>query len=203
MRWKASAGDSHNESRRRSLNSRNAPGHAHRRGPKPPSIDRVLRAMPELTPEPPKDKPVSTNAMSFDESSIGDTEFIAETKLPTGSGFYRLRGYRHSVDGGVPSEPVAICFGDIEGREKVPVRVHDACFTSEVLGPRRLQAAAAARHGAHPENDGMVIYLHQEAGHGPANKIAAYALQDTQDWTRTPTGPGFGTTEEYTAVANI
>lgn len=48
--------------------------------------------MPDLTPEPPKDKPVSINAMSFDESSIGDTEFIAETKLPTDRGFYRLRG---------------------------------------------------------------------------------------------------------------
>ena len=90
--------------------------------------------MPDLTPEPPKDKPVSINAMSFDESSIGDTEFIAETKLPTDRGFYRLRGYRHAVDGGVPSEPVAICFGDIEGRDKVPFRVPGA---SVVLASRR------------------------------------------------------------------
>ena len=62
--------------------------------------------------------PPSINAESFDESSTGVTEFIAETKLPTDRGFYRLRGYRHSVDGAYPTEPVAIVYGDIEGKEK-------------------------------------------------------------------------------------
>jgi hypothetical protein len=36
--------------------------------------------------------PPSIAAESFDESSTGVTEFIAETKLPTDRGFYRLRG---------------------------------------------------------------------------------------------------------------
>ena len=75
--------------------------------------------------------PISINAMSFDESSTGETTFVAETKLPTDRGFYRVRGYRHSVDGAPTTEPVAIAYGEIEGRESVAVRVHDACFTSE------------------------------------------------------------------------
>lgn len=216
-RWTASAGDANNDSRRRSSSGRrdgplgNArrPGHMHRHGPAPPSIGEVLRAMPDLTPEPPKDKPVSINAMSFDESSIGDTEFIAETKLPTDRGFYRLRGYRHAVDGGVPSEPVAICFGDIEGRDKVPVRVHDACFTSEVLGSLKCDCKQQLQLAMEyiQENDGMVIYLHQEGrGIGLANKIAAYALQDTQGLDTVDANRALGLpddTREYTAVANI
>jgi hypothetical protein len=76
-------------------------------------------------------RPISINAMSFDESSTGETTFVAETKLPTDRGFYRVRGYRHSVDGAPTTEPVAIAYGEIEGRESVAVRVHDACFTSE------------------------------------------------------------------------
>ena len=41
-------------------------------------------------------------------------EFVAETKLPTEQGYYRVRGYRHTVDGQPPSEPVAVVYGDIE-----------------------------------------------------------------------------------------
>ena len=63
------------------------------------------------------------------------TTFVAETKLPTDRGFYRVRAYRHTnpVSGEV-TEPVCVVYGDVGGREDVPVRVHDACFTSEVLG---------------------------------------------------------------------
>ena len=63
------------------------------------------------------------------------TQFIAETKLPTDKGFYRLRGYRHrGPKTHVITEPTCMIYGNVEGLENVPVRVHDACFTSEVLG---------------------------------------------------------------------
>ena len=61
------------------------------------------------------------------------TKFVAETLLPTKLGKFRLRGYRHTVDGGLTyTEPSVIISGSPEGRADVAVRVHDACFTSEV-----------------------------------------------------------------------
>ncbi len=155
------------------------------------------------------DRPISVNAMSFDEFSTGDTTFIAETKLPTDRGFYRVRGYRHSVDGAPSTEPVAIAYGEIEGRESVAVRVHDACFTSEVLGSLKCDCKQQLQLAMDyvQEHDGMVIYLHQEGrGIGLANKLAAYQLQDERGLDTVDANRALGLpddTREYTAVANI
>lgn len=165
-------------------------------------------ATPDMDP-PSDDRPISINAMSFDEFSTGDTEFIAETKLPTDRGFYRVRGYRHSVDGAPSTEPVAIAYGDIEGRESVAVRVHDACFTSEVLGSLKCDCKQQLQLAMDyvQEHDGMVIYLHQEGrGIGLANKLAAYQLQDEKGLDTVDANRALGLpddTREYTAVANI
>ena len=155
------------------------------------------------------DRPISVNAMSFDEFSTGDTTFIAETKLPTDRGFYRVRGYRHSVDGAPSTEPVAIAYGEIEGRSGVAVRVHDACFTSEVLGSLKCDCKQQLQLAMEyvQEHDGMVIYLHQEGrGIGLANKLAAYQLQDERGLDTVDANRALGLpddTREYTAVANI
>lgn len=78
-------------------------------------------------------------------------------------------------------EPVVVMHGDLRGKEKVLVRVHDQCFTSEVLGSKRCdckeQLDMAMLHIL--QNEGAVIYMPQEGrGIGLANKIAAYELQD-------------------------
>lgn len=138
------------------------------------------------------------------------TKFVAETLLPTGQGKFRLRGYRHTIDGGRTfTEPSAIISGSVEGLEEVVVRVHDACFTSEVLGSlkcdcrEQLQLALDYIQDAPP---GMVIYLQQEGrGIGLANKIAAYSLQekglDTVDANRALGLPD--DCREYSAVGHI
>lgn len=42
-----------------------------------------------------------------------------------------MRSYRRL---GTGEEPIAIIFGKVENQTNVPLRVHDQCFTSEVLG---------------------------------------------------------------------
>lgn len=114
------------------------------------------------------------------------------------------------MDGGLTfTEPTAIMSGDVHDQEEIVVRVHDACFTSEVLGSlkcdcrEQLQLALEYIQDRPP---GMVIYLQQEGrGIGLANKIAAYALQekglDTVDANRALGLPD--DCREYSAVGHI
>jgi len=104
--------------------------------------------------------------------------FIAETNLPTSHGLLKVRAYR-SVTG---AEPLAIIAGDVRGARAVPVRVHDACLTSEALGSLKCDCAqqlSLALERIARNGQGVVIYLPQEGrGIGLANKIAVYAQQE-------------------------
>ena len=87
-----------------------------------------------------------------------------------------------STAGKTFSEPSAIISGRVEGKKNVVVRVHDACWTSEVIGSLkcdcREQLHLAMRY-IQDQPPGIIIYCQQEGrGIGLANKIAAYALQE-------------------------
>ncbi len=117
-----------------------------------------------------QNKPATTSRYSF----------IAETALPTRQGRFRVRAYRDDVTG---AEPLAMIVGKVEGKEDVVVRVHDQCLTSEVFGSLKCDCKEQLDYALEyiqSTNLGIVLYLPQEGrGIGLANKVAAYAAQET------------------------
>lgn len=114
---------------------------------------------------------------------LGDnisTRFVAETRLPTSDGVFRVRAYR-SRGSLRESEPIAMVSGDVAGASGVPVRVHDQCFTSEVFGSLKCDCKEQLQFAKEYTrvHGGVVIYMPQEGrGIGLANKIMAYAMQE-------------------------
>ena len=104
---------------------------------------------------------------------------VAEARLPTEHGTWRIVGYRNDVD---RQEHVALVHGEIGDGEDTLVRIHSKCLTGDVFHSLRCDCGwqlDKAMESIAADGRGVIVYLDQEGrGIGLLNKLKAYELQD-------------------------
>src|SRR5438874_8975216 len=71
---------------------------------------------------------------------------VAEARLPTPYGEFRIFGYRNDVDA---AEHIALVYGDVRDRARVLVRMHSKCLTGDVFGSGRCDCGWQLRSEEH------------------------------------------------------